>query len=451
MDDLLFLSHRIPFPPNKGDKLRSYHVLKHLASRYRVHLGTFVDDAEDWQHVDTVKSLCTGETLCLPLSPRRGKLRSISGLATGQALAIPYYRDARMTRWVEHVIDRHRIRRVVVFSSPMAQYVNELDDVDRLIDFVDVDSDKWKQYAEAGGKATAWLYRRESEKLLEFERYSAARAIASVFVTQAESALFRRLAGDLISPVITVENGVDADYFSAASVARPEGWQHAQNDPDNRRIVFTGAMDYKPNVDAAAWFSREVMPLIRHRLREASFWIVGARPTAEVRSLARANEVFVTGTVTDVRPYLAHAGVVVVPMRMARGIQNKALEAMAMGAATIVSATSATALNAAPGRDFLLADNAESFARAVIELLNDPRERARLGHAGRAAVLENYDWSHNLARIDRCFDSDFDRSVDRLFDVPPRDDASYPEAAEARIYKRRVPPGPLLATEVEHA
>ena len=447
MDDLLFLSHRIPYPPNKGDKLRSFHVLKHLASRYRVHVGTFVDDAADWQHVETVKQLCTGQTLCLPLSPRRAKLRSLTGLATGQALAIPYYRDARMTRWVEHIVDQHRIRRVVVFSSPMAQYVNELDDVDRLIDFVDVDSDKWNQYAEAVHAATAWLYRREAKRLLDFERYSAARAIASVFVTQAESALFRRLAGDLISPVITVENGVDAEYFSAGAVAKPEGWHHGRNHADNRKIVFTGAMDYKPNVDAAAWFSREVMPLIRHRLPDASFWIVGARPTVEVRSLARPEEVFVTGTVSDVRPYLANAGVVVVPMRLARGIQNKALEAMAMGAATVVSTTSAAALNAVPGRDFVLGDGAESFARTVIELLNDPHERARLGHAGRSVVLENYDWSRNLARIDRCFDSDFDRCVDQLFDAPPREEAS----AQGSVFKRRVPPGPLLATEVEHA
>lgn len=451
MDDLLFLAHRIPYPPNKGDKLRSFHVLKHLASRFRVHLGTFVDDPDDLQHVDTVSRLCAGETLCLPLSPRRAKLRSlVVGLATGQALALPYYRDARMKRWVEHVIARHRIRRVVVFSSTMAQYVNELDDIDRLIDFVDVDSDKWNQYAETSGAATAWVYRREAAKLLEFERYSAARAIASVFVTRAESALFRRLAGDLISPVLTVENGVDAEYFSPASIARPEegGFGEATS---HGRIVFTGAMDYKPNVDAAAWFSREVLPLIRHQLPDTSFWIVGARPTPEVRSLARSGEVFVTGTVPDVRPYLAHAGVVVVPMRLARGIQNKALEAMAMGAATVVSTTSAIALNAVPGRDFLIADDAESFARAVIDLLNNPRERARLGQAGRNAVLENYDWTRNLARIDRCFDSDFDRSVDRLFDVPPRDDPADSGTAAGRSYQRRVPPGPLLATEVEHA
>jgi sugar transferase (PEP-CTERM/EpsH1 system associated) len=450
MEDLLFLAHRIPYPPNKGDKLRSYHVLKHLAKRYRVHVGTFVDDPADWKHVDVVRQLCGGEVMCLPLSPRRARLRSAVGLLTGQALALPYYRDARMTSWVDSVVERRNVRRVVVFSSPMAQYVNEMEDVERLIDFVDVDSDKWNQYADASSTAmAAWLYRREARQLLAFERYSASRAIASVFVTKPESALFRRLAGDLISPVITVENGVDADYFSADNIAVPPGWTADRDAAINHSIVFTGAMDYKPNIDAAAWFSREAMPLIRHRLPDATFWIVGARPSAEVRSLARAGEVFVTGTVADVRPYLAHAGVVVVPMRLARGIQNKALEAMAMGAATIVSTTSAAALNAAPGRDFQLADDAETFARATVELLNDPVSRRKLGASGRAAVLEHYDWSHNLARIDRCFGSGFDRSVDQLFDVPARSDEA--EAVPGVRFKRRTPPGPFLATEVEHA
>ena len=450
MEDLLFLAHRIPYPPNKGDKLRSYHVLKHLAKRYRVHVGTFVDDPADWQHVEVVRQLCGGETLCLPLSPRGAKLRSAIGLLTGQALALPYYKDTRMTNWVESVVERHRIRRVVVFSSPMAQYVNEMEDVERLIDFVDVDSDKWNQYADASSSAMAWLYRREARLLLDFERYSASRAIASVFVTKPESALFRRLAGDLIAPVITVENGVDANYFSAADIPAPQGWRAGRDDAANHSIVFTGAMDYKPNIDAAVWFSRDVMPLIRHQIPDATFWIVGARPGAEVRSLVRTDEIFVTGTVPEVRPYLAHAGVVVVPMRLARGIQNKALEAMAMGAATVVSTTSAAALNAAIGRDFRLADDAETFARATIELLHDPLGRRKLGDAGRAAVLANYDWSHNLARIDRCFGSGFDRSVDQLFDVPSRGDEAGAAVPSIR-FKRRNPPGPLLATEVEHA
>jgi len=450
MEDLLFLAHRIPYPPNKGDKLRSYHVLKHLAKRYRVHVGTFIDDADDWQHVCTVKALCGGEMLCLPLSPRRAKLRSVVGLATGEALALPYYRNARMTRWVEDLVERKRVRRVVVFSSPMAQYVNDLEDVERLIDFVDVDSDKWNQYAKASGRGMAWIYRREAERLLAFERYSASRAIASVFVTRPESALFRRLAGDLISPVLTVENGVDAEFFSPDHTDAPAGWRHRRGDAGNHSVVFTGAMDYKPNIDAAAWFSREVLPLIRHQLPDATFWIVGARPTAEVRSLARADEIHVTGTVAEVRPYLAHAGVVVVPMRLARGIQNKALEAMAMAAATVVSNTSALAINAVPGRDFQVADDADGFARAVVELLNDPVARAALGSAGRQAVLENYDWSRNLARIDRCFDSGFDRSVDQLFEITPRD-ADPNAIAPGQRFKRRNPPGPLLATEVEHA
>lgn len=447
MDDILFLVHRIPYPPNKGDKLRSYHILKHLAQHHRVHLGTFVDDADDWQHVDAVTKLCGGEVLCLPLSPKGAKLRSLTAFATGDALALPYYRDARMTRWVEQIVERHRIRRVMVFSSPMAQYVNDMDDLDRLIDFVDVDSDKWNQYARTSGRVMSWIYRREATKLLAFERHSASRAIASVFVTQAESALFRELAGDLISPVITVENGVNVDYFSADGVARPEGWTEGRDEAANHRIVFTGAMDYRPNVDAAAWFCRDVMPLVRHHLPGASFWIVGARPTPEVRALARAGEVFVTGTVPDVRPYLAHAGVAVVPMRLARGIQNKALEAMAMGTPTIVSRTSAVALNAVPDRDFRLADDAESFARATVEVLADPLRRRTIGDAGRRAVVENYDWSRNLARIDRCFASGFDRSVDRLFEQAPRADL----AAGTVMLKRRSPPGPLLATEVEHA
>ena len=415
-----------------------------------MHVGTFVDDPADWQHVDVVRKLCGGETLCLPLSPRGAKVRSAVGLMTGQALALPYYRDARMTGWVESVVERHRIRRVVVFSSPMAQYVNQMEDVDRLIDFVDVDSDKWNQYADASSSAMAWLYRREARLLLAFEKYSASRAIASVFVTKPESALFRRLAGDLIAPVITVENGVDADYFSADNVRAPEAWRAGRDDAANHSIVFTGAMDYKPNVDAAVWFSRDVLPLIRHQIPDATFWIVGARPTAEVDALARNDEIFVTGTVADVRPYLAHAGVVVVPMRLARGIQNKALEAMAMGAATVVSTTSAAALNAVAGRDFHLADDAEAFARATIELLRDPASRRGLGDAGRAAVLENYDWSHNLARIDRCFDSGFDRSVDQLFDIPARGDDAVTGTRSIR-FARRTPPGPFLATEVEHA
>ena len=137
-------------------------MLKHLAKRYRVHVGTFVDDKDDMQYIDTVKALCGGEALCLPLSPRLARVRSAIGLVTGQALALPYYRDARMTRWVEDIVERRNIRRAVVFSSPMAQYVNDLDDVERLIDFVDVDSDKWNQYANASGRAMAWIYRREA-------------------------------------------------------------------------------------------------------------------------------------------------------------------------------------------------------------------------------------------------------------------------------------------------
>ena len=448
MDHLLFLAHRIPYPPNKGDKLVSYHLLKHLAARYHVHLGSFVDEADDWQHVPAVTAMCSGETYCAPLAPLRAKLRSLTGLATGRALTLPYYRDARMVRWVRGVVARHGIRKVVVFSSPMAQYVNDIDELARLIDFVDVDSHKWTQYAEASGGIAAWLYRREAKKLLDFEKECASRAVASIFVTRPEAQLFTRLAGDAAGDVIAIEIGVDAEYFSPTlALQKPEGWLRG-----NQMIVFTGTMDYRPNIDAAAWFAREVMPLVRQTVRGAHFCIVGARPSAEVRALARAEGVSVTGTVPDVRPYLRHAGVVVVPMRLARGIQNKALEAMAMGAPTIVSTTSAAALNAVPERDFCIADDAASFARAVIELLGDPARRAALSLAGRAAVLEHYDWTRNLSRIDRCFDSDFDRSVDHLFEsLRPADMTGQGSASPESDTPRSMREPLFSGTEIEHA
>ncbi len=355
-----------------------------------------------------------------------------------------------MTRWVDDLVERRGIRRVVVFSSPMAQYVNELEDVDRLIDFVDVDSDKWNQYASASRGAMAWLYRREAERLLDFERYTASRAIASVFVTQPESALFRRLAGDLISPVITVENGVDAAYFSPdASRCRPAG-PRPRDDPDEPRIVFTGAMDYKPNVDAAAWFSREVLPLIRHQL-----------PRRDVLDRRRAS---------DRRGALARAG-----RRDPRHRHRapKCGRTSRMPASSSCRCASRAASRTRRSRRWRWArrrscrrrrpprstrcraatsssPTTPSRSRAPSSTCWTTRARgAGSALPGAQAVLENYDWSRNLARIDRCFDSGFDRSVDQLFEI--RRATTGPAFGSRRASSAATPPGPLLATEVEHA
>ncbi|MFZ6645828.1 TIGR03087 family PEP-CTERM/XrtA system glycosyltransferase [Undibacterium sp. TJN25] len=391
MDDLLLLVHRIPFPPNKGDKIRSYHLLKHLAQRYRVHLGTFIDDENDWQYVDHVKKLCH-DTHIARLDPRSAKIRSLGALLGGRPLSLDYYRNAGLQKWVDGVIRQHGIKRIVVFSSAMAQFIEHADGARRVIDFVDVDSDKWLQYAGKKVWPMSWLYRREGTQLLAYERRLARECDASLFVSQAEAALFQQLAPESADRIDFFNNGVDTDYFS------PELAHDNPYSPDEKAIAFTGAMDYWPNVDAVQWFADEVMPGILKQQPGAVFYIVGARPSDQVKELAKRPGIQVTGSVPDVRPYLAHAQAAVAPLRIARGIQNKVLEAMAMAKSVVVSPQALEGIDARAGSELLLADDAAQFVSQVLPLLT--HKDAAMEQAARAKVIARYNWTANLARVD---------------------------------------------------
>lgn len=395
MEHLLLLVHRIPFPPNKGDKIRSYHLLKHLAQRYHVHLGTFVDDRNDWQHVSKVKAMC-GESYFAPLNARIARLRSIGALAARRALSLDYYRDADMQTWVDSVLRNNPIQRVLVFSSAMAQYAESRQLTRRVIDFVDVDSDKWMQYAARKMWPLSWLYRREGRLLLRYERQIANNFDASLFVSRPEAELFRQLAPDSTHKIGFFSNGVDTDYFSP--------FQSLENpyEANQAVMVFTGAMDYWPNIDAVQWFSRDILPSIRVEIPNAHFYIVGARPTDQVKMLANLPGVRVTGTVPDVRPYLAHAHISVAPLRIARGIQNKVLEAMAMAKSVLVSPQALEGIDAAPGREVMVAEGAAQFATMASHLLqqNNP-----LGSLARKKVELTYGWDNKLAVVDELLDS----------------------------------------------
>ena len=241
MADLLYLVHRMPYPPNKGDKVRSYHLLKHLVARHRVFVGTFVDDAEDEVHVDALRALCAGLHVTR-LNPARARIGSLAGLLGGQALTLRYYRDAALQRWVSETVRRERIDAAIVFSSSMAQYAQGIG-LPMLVDFVDVDSAKWTQYASDHRWPMSWLYRREGEQLLAYERSVAARSARSFFVTEKETALFRSLAPESSQTCEAMCNGVDAEYFCADALrASPFA-------PGEHSVVFTGAMDYRPNID----------------------------------------------------------------------------------------------------------------------------------------------------------------------------------------------------------
>ncbi|MCL5801165.1 MAG: TIGR03087 family PEP-CTERM/XrtA system glycosyltransferase, partial [Gammaproteobacteria bacterium] len=242
MQDVLYLTHRIPYPPNKGDKVRSYHFLKYLSARYRVHLATFVDDADDWRHVETVRKLC-GESYFAGLNPVTARISSLAGLIRRTPLSLFYYRDKQLQRWVSEMLNRLPVKYIVVFSSVMAQYAMRAGEARRIVDFVDVDSDKWKQYALTKPWPLSLIYKREAEQLLRYERKVAQAFDASVFVSDAEAELFRQLAPESAAKTYAIHNGVDAEYFSPRrDYANP--YSAAE-----RVLVFTGAMDYWPNVD----------------------------------------------------------------------------------------------------------------------------------------------------------------------------------------------------------
>jgi len=391
--DLLLLIHRIPYPPNKGDKIRSYHLLKHLARHYRVHLATFVDDRDDWQYVPHVEALCASSHFA-GMKPLVARVRSLQALVKNRSLSLEYYRDASLARWVDETVAKHRIERVLVFSSAMAQYADPYRSARRVVDFCDVDSDKWRQYADQKSWPMNWLYRYEARQLLAYERRVAREYDASLFVSAPEAELFRQLAPESTAKIGHFNNGVDTDYFSPDQ-------PHADPYPAGERaLVFTGAMDYWPNVDAVQWFAAEVFPTLRERCANLKFYIVGARPAPAVQELAKLPGVVVTGTVPDVRPYIAHAAVSVAPLRIARGIQNKVLEAMAMATPVVVSPQALEGIDAVPGSELVLAEDAAAFVDAVSTLLaGQDSAAAAIGAAARAKVQRRYSWSSNLACI----------------------------------------------------
>lgn len=394
MDGLLFLAHRIPFPPNKGDKIRSFHLLRHLAQRYRVYLGAFVDDADDWQYSDALASYCA-EIKLLPLHPTRCKLKSLTGLLSGEALTLPYYRNAALSAWARQRVQDGSVNRGLAFSSAMGQFM-PAGLSRKVMDMVDVDSDKWTQYAPAQRWPLSRLYAREGRKLAAWEARMAQQCDATLLVSGPEAALLQQRVPQARDKIAAFENGVDTDYFS------PECDYPLPYSSDTRAIVFTGAMDYWPNIDAVIWFAEQVFPAIRQQCPQAQFLIVGSRPNVEVKNLAQQPGIVVTGSVPDVRPYLAHAACAVAPLRIARGVQNKVLEAMAMARPVVVTPQAAEGIRARAGEEYILAHDASAFSKAVINQLE--QQNASLGQAARRVILRHYNWEQNLAVVDTWLD-----------------------------------------------
>jgi sugar transferase (PEP-CTERM/EpsH1 system associated) len=390
--ELLFLTQRIPYPPIKGEKIRPLQILRHLTKRYVVHLGCLIDDPDDWRHVPMMRELC-GETYFAKLDPRVAKLACLRGLLAGEPLSKAYFYNRGLDAWIKSLLLERRPERAFVCSSAMAQYVLDSPHLPArtVMDFADVDSDKWRQYAQTRSQPMRWIYARESRTLLAYDRSVGAAFASSTFVSRAEAELFRRLAPELAGKVHHVNSGVDGEYFSPLhSFARPFG---------GRALVFTGTMSYWPNVDAVVWFASEILPLIRRHLPDLQFYIVGSSPSAEVTRLAATPGIVVTGRVADVRPYVAHAAAAVVPLRIANGVQNKVIEAMAMAKPVIATPRGLTGIELDREREVVVGDGAAGFAEAVLATLARS-DLPALGARARARVLSAYDWERNLTGFD---------------------------------------------------
>jgi polysaccharide biosynthesis protein PslH len=392
MARVLFLAHRLPYPPNKGDKIHSFHVLRHLAEKHDVLLGTFIDEPSDEQYVPRVREMCK-EFHVSRIHRQSATARSLVGLVTGEPLSQRFYRDASMANWVRGIRRAQRADLVMVYSSTMAQYANGFD-VPAFIDFGDIDSVKWAEYASTLVWPLSWLYRREARELHQVERQAAAASAWSFFATELEAQQFRFSSPDLAARVAVLGNGVDTEYFCCRA-DRPSPFQL-----DELALVFTGAMNYWPNVDAVSWFRSQVFPTLLSRWPRLRLYIVGRGPNASVRALA-GDSVRVTGTVEDVRPYLQHAAVVVAPLRVGRGVPNKVLEGMAMGRPVVTTRVSAQSIQARPDVELLCADTAEQTIAAINSLLADPARAERIGQAGRYCVVHEHSWPKRMETLDQ--------------------------------------------------
>lgn len=394
MSNLLFLVHRIPFPPDKGDKIRSFNLLRHLSTKYSIFLGGFVDRNEDWQYLAEVEKYCSG-VFFRPVRRWHSRLSAALSLISRRSLSVGYYSDKALRLWVEELLDTGQIDVVVSFSSTMAQFLPY--GVPRkaivLADFVDLDSDKWRQYASEAKWPLSLIYAYEAKALAEWELDVVETVDATTLVSAEERRLLQSRCGRRARNVEIVRNGVDTEFFD------PEIEFENPYTVDNPVALFTGAMDYFANVQGVKWFAEYVWPRVKKEVSAAEFWIVGSNPTKGVLALRSVEGVSVTGYVPDVRPYLKHANIAVVPLLLARGVQNKVLEALAMGLPVVATPQALQGLDGSLPRSITSIADATKFAEMTSRALGV--ETSLHGGQGRAYVQENYDWDKNLTEIDR--------------------------------------------------
>lgn len=395
MGEILFLAHRVPFPPNRGDKIRAHHLLRRLAGLSPVHVGCLAESEEDRAGESQLAALAASHHVADRSKPLA--LAGVEAVLSGKPVSLTAFHSRRLEEWVRRTVARRNISTIVVFSGQMGQYVPDDFPGRVVIDLCDVDSAKFENYAEAG--ARVWLNRREARLLAREEERLAKRADATLLISESEASLFRsRVADPDKVHVQVIGNGIDAAFFDPA-ITVPNLEIRARAGP---HFVFTGQMDYPPNEQAALWAIEHFLPAIRKRIESAELHVVGRNPTARLVALGREPGITIWGEVPDVRPFLAAADCALAPLLIARGVQNKVLEAMAMQRPVLLTPQAATGITAMDGEHWLVepADPVAMADRAA-DLLGKPKRKIDLGKAARRFVLDHHDWDAMLAPLEK--------------------------------------------------
>ncbi len=395
---LLFLTHRIPYPPNKGDKISSFNMMRFLSQKNDIYLGTFIDNEDDWQYLPKLDDYCK-EVCAQRLNGRIGAMGALLGLLKNLPLSIGWYRNRRLQQWVDRILTDVKPDAVLMFSAATGQFIygKTPEGMRTIFDAEDVDSEKFRVYAKDKSWPFSLIYRHEARRLLAYERRMAQSFDSSVFVSKDEADLFKSLCPEAAEKITYRTQGVDIDFFNPA---------HDLPTPfkdDEKALVFVGAMNYWPNIQAAEWYVSEVLPQVRKAHPDATFYIVGMAPTAAVRKLAETPGVVVTGSVDDVRPYVKHAWAVCLPLQLARGIQNKALEAMAMEKRIIATSAAMVGIELTGKFKPLIADDAQGLVKHSISVLS---QEIVVDKSARQLIVDQYSWDANLKILE---DLIFDR------------------------------------------
>ncbi|MCB2077807.1 MAG: TIGR03087 family PEP-CTERM/XrtA system glycosyltransferase [Novosphingobium sp.] len=396
MREILFLSHRIPFPPDRGDKIRSHHILKRLTRIAPVHVATFAED--DFDSAEEAELAAVASSYVLVRRTKPLALAGVQALVAGKPVSLSAFWNNTFADYVAEVLETRPISTIYVFSGQMGQYVPDTFKGRVVADFVDVDSAKFEAYSHKHSGVMSWIDAREARLLRAEEARFAARADVSLLITRSEADLFRSRLPESLKAHTKVEvlaNGIDSVAFDPATVA-PETRLLDCAEP---RLIFTGQMDYSPNIEAVKRTIDRIMPLVRRELPEATFHVVGRNPVQELMDRDGRNGTRVWGRVDDIRTWLKAADMAIVPLEIGRGVQNKVLEAMAMGLPVVLTPAAAEGIDAQDGVHYRVAASDEDLARAVISAMTDLRRSRIQGQAARRFVTETVSWQSALSRL----------------------------------------------------